>query len=74
MLQVDLKKTDRELAQIIATRCAGLGVVKSVKVHRDPSPFALIEMASRYESLELAGQYGGSTFGTSALVHLEQEG
>jgi hypothetical protein len=74
MLQVDLKKSDQELSREIATRCSGLGVVKSVKVHRDPTPFALVEMASHYESLELAGQYGGSVFGNSALVHLEQIG
>lgn len=74
MLRVDLKKTDRELVQIITARCSSLGVVKTVRVHRNPSPFALIDMANHNQTLELAGQYGGSAFGNSALVHLEQEG
>ena len=74
MLQVDLKKSDQELSKEIAIRCSGLGVVKSVKIHREPSAFALIEMATHMQTLELAGQYGGSAFGSSALVHLEQGG
>jgi hypothetical protein len=73
MLQVDLKKDDRELVQIITAHCAGVGVVKAVKIHRDPSPFALVDMADHYQTLELAGAYGGSAFGTSALIHLEQQ-
>jgi hypothetical protein len=33
----------------------------------------LVEMSTHFETLELAAQYGGSVFGTCALVHLEQE-
>jgi hypothetical protein len=33
----------------------------------------MVEMGSHYQALELAGQYGGSMFGASVLVHLEQE-
>ena len=74
VLRVDLKKTDHELSGEIASRCSHLGVIRSVKIHRNPSPFALIETASRIETLEVAGEYGGSAFGSSALIHLEQEG
>lgn len=73
-MQVDLKKTDQELVQIVIARCSSLGVVKTVKVHRNPSAFTLVEMANRDQALELAGQYGGSGFGNNALIHLEQEG
>jgi hypothetical protein len=72
-LKVDLKKTDRELSQYITTRCSDFGNVRSVTIHRDPTPFALVVMTNRMETLELAGQYGGSSFGGSALIHLEQE-
>jgi hypothetical protein len=73
VLPVDLKKTDRELSLDIQSRCGDFGLVKSVKIHRDPTPFAMVEMGSHYQALELAGQYGGSMFGTSVLVHLDQE-
>ena len=72
-LQVDLKKTDQELSRDITARCSGLGVVRSVKIHRDPANFALIKMATHDETVKLAGQFGGSAFHNSALVHLEQE-
>ena len=73
MLQVDLSKTDRELTQFIGACCSPFGVVKSVKLERKPTPFALIEMSTYHEMLELAAEYGGSAFGTSALIHLEQQ-
>ena len=73
VLQVDLSKTDRELTQLIAARCSDFGIVKSVKLQREPTPFALIEMSTHQEMLELAAQYGGSAFGTCALVHLKQQ-
>jgi hypothetical protein len=71
VLTVDLKMTDLELSQVIQSRCSEFGLVNSVKIHRDPTPFAMVEMGSHYQALELAGQYGGSMFGTSVLVHLE---
>ena len=73
MLQVDLSKTDREITQLIAARCSDFGIVKSVKLQREPTPYALIEMSTRYEMQELAAEYGGSAFGNSALIHLEQQ-
>ena len=74
MLQVDLQKDDRELGQLVAARCSGFGLVRSVKIHRSPTPFALVEMGTHLDTLELAAQHGGSAFGSCALIHLEQEG
>jgi hypothetical protein len=71
MLQVDLIDPDYQIAQFIKVSCLAFGRVKSVKVHRSPVPFALIEMASREQTMELAARFGGSNFGTCALVHLE---
>lgn len=70
---MDLSKTDWELTQLIAARCSAFGLVKSVKLERQPTPFALIEMSTHHEMLELAAEYGGSAFGNCALVHLEQQ-
>jgi len=72
-LAVDLAKPDHELAEIIKLLCAGFGNVRSVEIHRSPTPFALVSMATHTQTLELAGQYGGSAFGQSALIHLEQQ-
>ena len=45
----------------------------SVRVHRLPIPFALVEMSGGEESADLATRFGGSTFGALALVHLEHK-
>jgi hypothetical protein len=73
VLNIDLTRPDRELVHEISLRFSDFGIVKSVKIQRQPTPFALIEMATHFATLELAAQYGGSVFGTCALVHLEQE-
>jgi hypothetical protein len=73
-LQVDVHKSDQELSRDITARCSGFGSVKSVQLHRSPKLFALVEMANRNQALELATQYGGSTFGSCVLVHLEPVG
>jgi hypothetical protein len=73
VLRIDLTRSDRELSHLISLRFSDFGIVKSVKIQRRPTPFALVEMATHFETLELAAQYGGSVFGTCALVHLEQE-
>ena len=70
MLEVELGVPDPNLKRAITETCNRIGHVRSVKVHRDPSPFALIEMAEREQTYEVAARYGGSAFGTSALVHL----
>ena len=72
MLQVDLDDPDYEIAQYIKDICSPIGRVTSVKVHRSPVPFALLEMSRREQTYELAARFGGSTFGTCALIHLEQ--
>ena len=73
MLEVDLENADPQLEISITESCSAFGRVASVKVHREPSPFALIEMSRREQTYEVAAQYGGSAFGTSALVHLAQK-
>ncbi len=70
MLEVDLDSPDLNVERSITQSCSIYGRVTSVKVHRQPSPFALIEMSKREQTYEVAAQYGGSAFGTSALVHL----
>ena len=71
MLQADLNANDYRVAHAVTDTCARFGNISSVRVHRKPAPFALVEMASREQAFELAAQFGGSMFGTSVLVHLE---
>ncbi|MDB5809334.1 MAG: hypothetical protein JWN94_1456 [Betaproteobacteria bacterium] len=73
MLEVDLDGADVVVEREIAENCSVYGHVASVKLHRQPSPFALIEMAQREQTYDVAAEYGGSAFGTSALVHLMQK-
>lgn len=73
MLEVDLDGPDLLVERSITESCSAFGAVASVKVHREPSPFALIEMSQREQTYEVAAQYGGSAFGTSALIHLAQK-
>ena len=71
MLQVDLDRPNFHVEQFVQRICASLGYVKSVKIHRSPTAFALVEMASHAQTLELAAKFGGSVFGTCVLIHLE---
>ena len=73
MLQVNLEIPDQQVERFIKESCSEIGRVTSVKLLRSPSPFALIEMSSHEQTYELAARLGGSTFGTCALVHLEQK-
>ncbi len=72
MLEVDLEAHDQTVGQVVATNCGRFGRVASVKLHRNPSAFALVEMTTREQTQELAANYGGSVFGTCALIHLNQ--
>jgi len=73
MLEVDLNAPDIKVGEFVSQSCAQFGTVTSVKVHRTPSAFALVEMTTRDQTNELAARYGGSTFGTCALIHIEQK-
>ncbi len=73
MLLVDLKEPDAKLAQIVTEHCAKYGKVVSVKIHRNPAAFAMVVMADRMQTYEVAAHLGGSTVGTSALINLEQK-
>ena len=72
MLQLDLRETDVLLEWTIAKICEQFGKVISVKLHRAPTVFALIEMSTRAETFELVARLGGSTFGVQAIVHVQQ--
>ncbi len=72
MIQVDLGAPDFQIEQSIKQDCSKLGSVRLVRVHRSPAPFALIHMVTGEQTYELASLFGGSTFGTCALVHLKQ--
>lgn len=72
MLQVDLNAPDFRIEQSIKQNCSKLGRVRLVRIHRSPTPFALIDMASAGQTDELTSRFGGSAFGTRALVHLKQ--
>jgi hypothetical protein len=71
MLQIDLHMSDCELSLVIAAHCALAGTVRSVKIHRQPKPFALVDMATQDETLALAAQNGRPAFGNSVLFPLE---
>ena len=73
MLEVDLNVPDIQVSELVTQTCATFGKVTSVRVHRTPSAFALVEMTTRDQTNELAACYGGSTFGTCALIHLQQK-
>ena len=70
MLKIDLSAHDREIEEHITKICAQFGAVLSVKAHRTPSPFALVEMKTRDETDRLAIEFGGSVFGNCVLIHL----
>jgi hypothetical protein len=71
MLQADLNAHDFYVSRAVTLAAARFGAVKSVRVHRKPEPFALVEMVNREHAYELAFQLGGSMFGNSVLIHLE---
>ncbi len=72
MLYVDLMQDDNKVAKLVTAQCAKCGTVVSVKIHRLPTPFALVDMSDYQQALALVAQYGGSAFKTSVLIHLEQ--
>ena len=67
MLKADLNDHDYYVVRAVSLASARFGAVKSVRVHRKPAPFALVEMASREQAFELAAQFGGSIFGPTGL-------
>jgi hypothetical protein len=72
MFQVDLDSPDFQIEQSIKQNCSKVGHVRLVRIHRSPVPFALIHMTTGKQTHELTSRFGGSTFGTCALVHLKQ--
>lgn len=72
MLRVDLDAPDFQTEQFIKQDCSNFGPVRLVMIRRSPAPFALIHMATGKQTHELTSRFGGSAFGTCALVHPEQ--
>jgi hypothetical protein len=73
-MELDLKNADALVELLIAKRCSTYGPVASVEVHREPSPFALVEMLRRDHTEEVASHFQGSIFGNAALIRLEHKG
>jgi len=72
MLQVNLAFPDFHNDQIIRLSCSQLGHVRSIKIQRSPSAFAVIQLADNTQANELVSRFGGSAIGNYALVHLKQ--
>jgi hypothetical protein len=69
-LQVDPTMSDEELSNFVTQSCINVGIVRSVTIHRELRPFALVEMATVKDSLKLAARFGRPPIGTSVLVYL----
>jgi hypothetical protein len=72
VLYVDLKKTDEQLSLEVTTRCSEFGNVSLVKIHRGPKHFALVEMSTQIQALNLAAHFRRTSFGSCVLIYLEQ--
>ena len=72
MMELDLNSANM-LVELLKKRCSVYGQVASVEVHRQPSPFALVEMSRRDQAEKVASQYQGSIFGSGALVRLKHK-
>ncbi len=70
MLQVDPAMSDDELSVIVTQSCINIGIVRSVKIHRQPKFFALVDMATPDDSKKLAAQFGRAPIGTGVLLPL----
>jgi hypothetical protein len=72
LMELDLNNATA-LVELITKRCSAYGKVASVEVHREPSPFALVEMSRPDQTEKVASQYQGSIFGNAALVRLKHK-
>ena len=70
---VDLTKCDRELCQLVFARCSSSSVVRSVKIHRHPRPFALVELSNQHEANKLGAQHGRPPINDCVLIYLRHE-
>jgi hypothetical protein len=73
MIFVDFKRTDQELSQDISNQCSEFGVVNSVKIHRGPKQFAIVEMATHEAALNLSAHFRRTSIGNGVLIYLEQK-
>ncbi len=78
MLEVTrISDSDAALRQQVAEQCSKCGLVKRVQLCRtgndQPYSYVLVEMLNREQTYEVAYAFGGSTFGTCALIHLKEK-
>ena len=72
-MELDLNNADTLLELVIAERCSTCEHVASVELHREPSPFTLVEMLRRDHTVEVASQYKVTICGNAALIRLEHK-
>ncbi len=70
-MKVDLRQTDEQVAEVVKDRLSRYGKVVSIKLRRNQTPLAMVEMARREDALELAAQEGGTVIGSVATIRLE---
>ena len=73
-MELDLKNSDSLVELVLTKRCSKNGAVATVEVHRDPCPFALVEILRRDHTEQVASNYEGPIFGNAALIRLEHKG
>jgi hypothetical protein len=72
-MELDLKNADTLVELLVAEHCATYGAVVSVEVHREPSPFALVEILRRDLCKEVSSHFKGGIFGSSAPIRSEHK-
>ena len=72
MFQVDLDAPDIQIEHSIKLNCSKFGRIRSIRIHRSPSAFAVIQMTENEQARELTSKFGGSAIGSYALVHLKR--
>jgi hypothetical protein len=70
---VDMTRCDREISQLIFERCASSSIVRSVKIHRHPRPFALVELSNQHEASKLGAQYRRPPINDCVLIYLKHK-
>ncbi len=76
-MKVDLAgSSDEELANLVAQRCSGLGIVNKVTIYAaragaSARPFAIVSMDTRKAAENVCAVFGGRTVGNSVVVFLQ---
>ena len=67
------QKNAEMLLELIKKRCSASGRVTPVEAHREPSPFAPVEMSRRDQTEKLPSQHQGSQSGSAPQGQLEHK-